>query len=332
MKYDLQGNVVRHERHKASQAIAAMRHLCALVLAIWAYCACTMHDPDTSSVPLSLMAQETDGAAKAVVDSGAEGSCVMTYDGIKDDALSPVKNGKTGWSVGGNLTARQPTVATVQMQADFERDLGGDGAGTYTVQFAIGSLPAAANVKAQAQAFITWSVNGQSVQRRVSVANGTSVTGVGESVKVVIVDTTNQVNPPWVLPLKFTAQYRVSALVVKGTRPSVQQPPVLLPEDTVQFAGGPGWEQGQAFLNGGGDFIDAPVTPDMGVISVFVTGAKTAVGATQVLVLGENSTVLKVYDPVVYPGWVPIPGAAVVRITNVTAIAQVVSIALGIDG
>lgn len=123
------------------------------------------------------------------------------------DYLSEKPEKKTGWAQAGTLT-QQDNAKSVQVQANF------DEAANYTVEFGMVIPP---GTSAAAEALITWTVEGNPINRRVSVSNGLSVTGVGQGVKVVVKDVSTTGN----------ADYDVSLSVARGIRGDTERPPTL---------------------------------------------------------------------------------------------------------
>lgn len=126
---------------------------------------------------------------------------------------------KKGWSANGLLTlgSAQPEIS---MQADFDEP------GPYTLQFDV-QYPAESNPLAPeyfegfpaAQARIFWSVEGNSVERLVTLTPGASISGVGQGVSVKVSDLSTFTTAPTV-----TVQYPVGIQVVKGPRSAIQPP------------------------------------------------------------------------------------------------------------
>ena len=222
---------------------------------------------------------------------------------------------KTGWSQGTELTPGSAQFVRF-LQAQF-----GDH-GNYTVQFNVSDPNNGSNLGAgdviRSRATIMWKVNGNPVTRVLDIADGTTITGVAESVDISAIDNSQVAVPA------TAKKYTVVATVAKGSRPSVQQPPrYTLPKQTVN----------------GGVIQSFTVPVDAGVISVMVTVAPNAVGGTigayQVLVHQcQNATILKSYDPR-QSDFVPImPGTTTIQVEVDAAIAQpvVVEVTFGIDG
>lgn len=227
-----------------------------------------------------------------------------------------------GWSASGNLHAGNLT-EEVSLQANFPF------AEDYTLEFNLIPIKAPVGVfypPVRAEAFITWSVEGNAVTRRVNVGNGVSVTGTGQACRVVIRDTTDlTAGPPFVLG----QEYRVSVQVAPGTRAAIQQPPTLYP-----------------FPNGFGGliivpplgFVTIPIPNDAGVISASVTvvnatGAPIPDGQAEVTHSVAPGITLKSYDPR-FGVWISIaPGATEIILSNNNAVDPFsFQVTFGIDG
>jgi hypothetical protein len=217
---------------------------------------------------------------------------------------------KIGWSQSGELITKN-TSQIVSLQANFEFPE------YYTVQFGVSS----AVVKSRA--LITWGVEGNTITRLVSVANGVEVSGAGQSCNVRVVDISDGV-------IASGVHYTVFIDVVKGTRAFTGQPPTLAVYSAT----------GGVFSVGPLSSTSIPIPLDAGVISVFVT-VSTIAGSSAVIAENDiqvaqqtGGTTQKTYDPRDFPEFVPItPGADVVTIFNNNA-AQTyqVSVTFGIDG
>lgn len=241
-----------------------------------------------------------------------------------------------GWGVGRNLITGD-TNTTVSMQANFEP-------GDYTIQFDLIIDPAVlkrvgdAGLILSATALITWSVNGIIVTRVVNVGNGVSVSGNATGVSVVMSDTSFPTNGA---PEGFGEAYRVSATVTRGTRPDVQQPPILISPNVDGTLGTVG---STAILlvsptasNPAGVVL---VPANAGAISALITVA----GGTGPLldqsfivsqVIGDpfgSFTELAKYDPRSF-SWCPLaPGTSALVLTNGNDFPLFVQVFWGIEG
>jgi len=225
-----------------------------------------------------------------------------------DPRLGRAKSG--GWSATGKLRQGDPTKqVTLQVQFPVSNN--------YTVQFKVDPQdPGAEGGFAIPEAEIVWSVEGNSITRRVSVTNGLAVTGVGQACRVTIRDM-------GVVNVGFTGQdYNASVQIAPGTRANVQNPPQL-DGPFLEFGPGP-------------VFIDTPIPKLVGICSVAVLASTNGLPWVQpggILVQHISAAgVFNAYDPRQY-FWVPIaPQAITLRITNFEAFNDAAKIIWGIDG
>lgn len=204
-------------------------------------------------------------------------------------------------------------------------------AGLYTVEISVELpyVPDHPTGKApDLEALITWSVEGHSVRRRVSVGYGVSVSAPAQGIQVQLFDMTDNSGG------YEAADYIASVLITPGVRPSDGQPPTL---DLQGFTVLPGQ-----------DTVDINAIPaGVGAKSVLITAIRygnannivvtqPAPGFIQVVQEDANGLPLKVYDPRDY-GFMPLsPGCVNVLIRNYevdladTAVGYTVTI--GIDG
>jgi hypothetical protein len=259
--------------------------------------------------------------------------------GVEDQVKA---SGPKGWSANGVLRATD-LVKTVTLQCDFA-----EAPGPYTLQFGItGNTGIVGAIDAQAEALITWSVEGNFVTRRVALTNGLSVSGTAEAVRVIIYDVSK---PGFATP---NAPYNVSVQVVRGTRPAIQQPPTLNPHPFVgDLNTNPPQPYSQTtFTVLPGHILNLPIPNDAGVVSVFIVTTNNA-GTTQgmtaagtMLVIPPDSITVTItgsvdapqWDPRGWPTWVPVPpGAAEITLQNNqaggSAVAVDFSVWYGIDG
>lgn len=225
-----------------------------------------------------------------------------------------------GWAASGTLQTGNVN-REVSLQTVFPIS------GNYTVQFALtpGTVDAT-HPAPRAEAIITWSCEGNSVTRRISVANGASISGFGQGIKVRIVDTTT-------LGAGLASEYVVSLQVTPGTRPSVERPPTLIGDDNTIVP-----QQSS---------ITVQVPDDAGAISVLIlairAGDTTATVVTQPLpgfIQAAQSDAaglpLNAYDPRDY-GFMPLrPGVKTIVISNfeldLVDTDVFISVLFGIDG
>jgi hypothetical protein len=226
--------------------------------------------------------------------------------------------GKKGWQQAGELVTGQRD-QVVTMQANFpEPD-------TYTCQFSIVTPPPVLATppgfpQFDAQAEVRWSVEGQSVSRLISIGNGTSITGVGQAVRVRMVDVLSST-----LSAFFNHPYVVSVQCSRGQRPAQEKPPTLK-----------GLAAGITTIVPGASLV-IPIPPQAGVISayLFVDAFPTANRPIQVRAVQRTGVVsIGFWDPLVTQGWIPIlPNASLIEVFNDAAVGDVVvSLTWGIDG
>jgi hypothetical protein len=248
---------------------------------------------------------------------------------------------KNGWSIAGMLTAGGQ--AQLKLQADFSPN-----SGQYTVQFNVSgpSIPNGYN-PVFTEALVTWIVEGNSVTRRISVANGTSITGSGQAVVVVMSDATQPIynNPQ---PTSPAYQYNVSCQVVPGTRQTTEIGPVLYPIKGLLLNGNPGdtcYLQNTEITPG--QYIEIPIPQDAGITSILTSvvghvglGVATTPptipeGTALVFVSLQGLQEMLVYDCAT-PFWYPLLSTAesvFVQNNNATAGTKYkFSVTFGIDG
>lgn len=248
----------------------------------------------------------------------------------------------TGWSGTADLVSMNPEVRRT-FQASF---VNADGAGSLTVQFDVDDpLLTAVPLRFIAPtARITWSVEGNSVTRVVSVRNGMSITGVGEVIAIEIWDNAIPINPlipP--LPAQMTP-YKVNITIGPGTRgPSNIAPTVIPYMSTVNLAGTALEGYGVSTvtnlgLASGNAIID--LSEYQGVTGIFFTisNAYLAITATDIAVAGSA-----VGGAVTFQGtglnqnvWIPVPPStsAITFYLNPADVAStyIVSATLSVDG
>jgi len=206
---------------------------------------------------------------------------------------------------------------TIQKDPDTE-------ARTHTITFGIDAQPAASKWIRMAEALISFTVDGNTVTRRVSVIEGMSVSCVGQGVSAIVSD----VSLPDPAGATAPEDYGVVAILAPGTRGSGSQPPVLIPAILPSTL----------LLPPGGSVV-VPIPSDAGATSVGVTVYDTAFG-----VVPENVpevaqrigvTPLRRYDPRNAGSlFIPLaPGATNIQLTNHSGVLSLqFSLTFGIDG
>lgn len=240
-----------------------------------------------------------------------------------------------GWSGGGQLT--NDGVSNVGMAANFlaGRQHNETPSKNYTVQF---NIQVKQGLFINPVAEISWSVEGNTIRRLVSVTNGCSVTGVGQGVKVVVRDQT----PQGINGITYGITYNVSITVAPGSRSSVNQPPVYTPIAGVLTTFGPIVVTPilAPFSIPPGGIGGIVVPQDAGVISAFVTAISsdfTPIGQFKAVVLqvDQTSNTRRSYDAFPH-AFVPIvPETASLNLLNELGGGGaniLYSVSFGIDG
>jgi len=210
-----------------------------------------------------------------------------------------------------------------------------------TVQIGIdqSSASLAANGPPNLRATIAWQVSGVSVQRIVSVGQGTSVTGVGEGVSVSLQDVTGTPKDASV------ADYEVTVSVSPGVRASTSMPPTLIPLNSEATYEGPNLPYAPptpgTYTLKANENVKIAVPPGSGATSVFVQPGLIIPGFTPpgagyfyILQYDINDTVLSLYVPDIDTGFIPLsPLCTQINIVNTSNAAIVgIHVAWGIDG
>lgn len=234
--------------------------------------------------------------------------------GLTPGMQGPNKSG--GWSstvpmTTGDSSARAPVQANMPV------------AGYKTIQFGVVPPAAPANDGVfAAVATISWMVEGNRLQRKVSVGNGVSISAPGEAFNVTIQDTTPTSGGLQVLG----SDYVVTVNFAPGSRPSQNQPATLF---------------GGTFTIAALGNLVLDVPANAGVISVEVIALDlggTNLGAKIVVeqkVSNVSAVILKAYViQDAYEGFVSLPGQATkLSLSNINgADAALVSVTWGIDG
>jgi hypothetical protein len=236
-------------------------------------------------------------------------------------------SGPDGWSQSGTLTPGNKN-KQVTLQANFPKT------DTYTIQFNVDRTTfkgIGAGASAQfTEALITWSVEGNDVTRKVTIADGVSVTGVGQAVRVVITDNS-------IIGGSTTASpYVASAQVSKGTRAPSASPPVYIDPSTIATQ-----------INAIAGTVASFTPPEgIGANSLLITAqyldgagvprATAPLGTLTAKIQAGSGLNMSVYEPRA-AGFVPIPPGATqvtieIGVTGAAGDVMVVTPIWGIDG
>lgn len=172
--------------------------------------------------------------------------------------------------------------------------------GVHTLQFQA-QPTSGTNQVPLVEAVVSWKVGGQNLRRRISILDGTSITGVCEGVSVQLQDVTNVF---YAIPQSPPESYNVMVTLCKGARPSQANPPVLYTSRSVQVPPG----NSRVF----------PVPIDSGVMAYRVIGNLDTTEPDRSMVArctGNAPTFF--YYPILDNSWIPItPGARTVQVNN----------------
>lgn len=251
---------------------------------------------------------------------------------LKPPGLPVVTQAYVGWSMADELTTRNSVSVPVppkqlQLQCSFDRQMQ-----THTVQFnAPDNDVVLTGTGIICEAEIIWAVEGNTVRRYVSVADGLAISGEAQSVTVNIFD----------MSLTNTVRaYRVGCNVAPGVRPDTQQPPTLRVSG---FRSSGGVTTGPFPFAGTltpGDVMSYTIPPNVGAISSYVA-LSAPNGSPQLGVANDFSVrhetasgaIVREYGIEGCFRFVPLYGGVrTIRITNNRATNILVSHLLGIEG
>ena len=241
-----------------------------------------------------------------------------------------------GWSASGQINIPAGTLTTaigaVILQANFKR------AGDYTCQFNLNTISqiATKQVIARAQAEVIWSVEGNSVRRKIEVFDGTAISGTGQAVKIKITD--HSLQPGGVAHADLN--YLVSVQVAPGTRPT-ETAPILLADTGIFTSTGNPFNADRAFAITPAVTIAINIPEDAGVNSWRLDVANTLsaaippIGNELIVIEGDQSNIFSLgrynYDDL--NQWIPLtPGTQRIKIDSAYATALSGTLKFGIQG
>jgi len=255
-------------------------------------------------------------------------ACVYSTELENDDMAKEEAAGVGGWSASGKLINFN-RMKGIKVQAKIAEP------GMFTIQFGVTRPPivSGATDVVRPTADITWAVAGNTTNRRISVVDGLSFSGVGSYPQVKMYDGSIP-GQSGVTGLVYSG----SILVAPGTRPSQNQPPSLDPVTYINNALAEAVYDGAIVLNPT-DFSRFLVPPKSGAISVFVTvsdidnaGSAPITEADFVIEQRGATTLLSKYSTI--DQYVPLAAGctSVAVINRSAALTEVVSLRWGIDG
>lgn len=189
-----------------------------------------------------------------------------------------------------------------------------DTASDFTVQFGVQGAPA--SQRYNCQAIVSWQLNGNMVQRRVSVVSGMSITGRGQGVQVQLVDVTNATAPG--------IDYVVTTLLSRGLRAfGCGMCPFL-------------FETFQTVTAGSSIIVNVPTDSGIYGAQVLAVSSTDPMVAPLVRVVAQNNAgdPLQAWDPSIVPGFVQLPPfREQIEIENTSATDDVfVTVLWGVEG
>lgn len=209
-----------------------------------------------------------------------------------------------------------------------------EGAGSqYTVQFKVIPPAGAGLGYYAAEAHVNWFCQGTSIERKLDVLNGASITGTGDGCEVKVYDRTTF---PGGIGIAPGAQYTVLATLAPGTRGAQHTPPTLHGVVTESTSGNAGLS-GALTLPAAGNFDVYLVPTNSGVTTVEIvvmspTPLTSPVGQCEVS-HETQGIVMKQYDPTVNIGFIALGnGANAVEVINYGGLSLVYALTWGIDG
>ncbi len=222
--------------------------------------------------------------------------------GLRKDGETP-EGRLGGWSVGGtinppgDLFPDPKGMTSIDLQCQLDRPQ------VFTVEFRVGPTNATSSGGLTLNtpvAVIEWSTNGDTVRRKVSVVNGTSISGPAEFVKVKMFDESEDA---------AAHHYVAVVTVTPGTRGG-DVPPTLQNQPLQSFGAGSGTL---------GSGVIFPIPEDVGAVMfrVLVWNETGPLTMGDVIVRQETQAGATI-DAVMNPseeGWIPIaPGAVQVEV------------------
>jgi hypothetical protein len=196
-----------------------------------------------------------------------------------------------------------------------------DEAQMMTVQFGITTPELVANNNPiRCEADIFWTVEKNTIQRKISVGNGSQISGLGQGVSIDVRDVTTDIGAGFPLGVK----YQVTITIAKGTRPASLQYPILVPNPSLVVVPA-------------ANATPFNVPQGIGVTAVAVvaqdpTGVLIPAGAVSVIHQTPGGAfIFKEYDPRDYQ-WQPIVPGAQILLRNFTANPVDFGVTFGIEG
>ena len=255
------------------------------------------------------------------------GCTEITFQESEDDDMHPLNASKQshsgGWSKSQDMVFYD-TLRELSMQANFPV------AGFYTVQFGVEQDPSLLT-NPDIIADVVWSVEGNDIRRKISVGNGTTISGTGQACSVKVRDAT--------LFGPAGQKYTVKALLSPGVRPGSLNRPFLrgIDWDLTSIVAPSFLINPYTVSIGPGQSVIINIPPNAGVISADVEVTLSAIVPLDpsLVTVGQAnpSGTFKGYYPLIETGFVPVfPSSAYLIIGNSAPADIEATVLWGIDG
>jgi len=241
------------------------------------------------------------------------GCTTVDFEGDDMSQGNPQYAKSGGWSASGKLT--NDGQSNMGLQANFLADRQDNPipAKDYTIQFFVSQPSTVGFINPQAE--ISWSVEGNTIRRVVSVTNGVSVSGVGQAAKVVVRDQT----PQGIGGITYGITYDVSVTIAPGSRPTTGQPPLNNAASGIVLGGGATVLTPFSVAPGALGDIDIAVPVNAGAISYYATAVPSDLsaltpGVAFVQQVDSSNTPRRINDLAITTGFIPLVPEAVALI------------------
>lgn len=256
---------------------------------------------------------------------------MKAWSASSGESLDPATSVKTSALLAGKESG-------FTLQADFQ-----DYPAYYTVQFNIqqpdlSTLAVDEFISLSTLAEITWSVEGNSVRRLISVQNGAVISGCGQAVRVRVFDW-SRFSKLGIVQSTEKFPYKASCQVTRGVRPTTLVPPMLTMNSLVEPGGEvfKGSSESEVLLPGLPAAKVWNVPQNVGLNSIFVdadvpdTFDRSELQIVQLIELGVPNTWVANLDQV--GKFIPaLPAVKQIRMTNTSLISISVNLNYGIEG
>lgn len=244
-------------------------------------------------------------------------------DPVNFDRIPVIGIPYQGWGNSGKLVTGVAS-QQVQLAKTFDNQIQ-----THTIQFdGPDNTLVLTGSQIRCRAEVLWMVNGNTVRRLLEVQDGASISGSAQGVNVNVFDRS-------IVGGATPIEYNVSIVAVPGVRPSVEKPPILMPDG--RTSGLPALVQNYYMTLPAAETATWTIPPNAGVITALITaGNRNNPMASDDVAIRHRSaagTVVNLYDLQGCYKYMPVmPNVATITLTNGTADVLDVSCLLGVDG